>query len=372
MSWWNKFLPNKSILPAAALAAGLVAAGLLPIWTSQAPVEADMNRYGQAMARSLALSSAGHLLHRDRIELAVIANQMVVLDEVAGVMFFNTNNEIIAISGSSDAGKHHTAPATLDDTITGYASVVLKPAAFTDAAPVWRWLLSALVVLTAPFVSLLFLQLSARGNRSLPIVSVPDSTHTPQTSFCLVINLHNQMALERHAKEQAIADARDMADEVCAIHQGIVVEIPLRGIVIMLDPAQVSAEQSVSAGFLAMLLLSQFETTGQFRYYVGEATCPGSPAHLDELSRDELAETTDIDTLLTLAALSKADALLLHENVYDNLQESARQDCQAFTHPLLIDMTDAQLYACTQLAEPAQQWVQDQANLILGFNQASA
>ncbi|MEM9622750.1 MAG: hypothetical protein AAF993_13945 [Pseudomonadota bacterium] len=372
LSRWTQFIANKSILPAAALSAALVAAGLLPIWTAQAPVEAEMNRYGQALARSLALSSAGHLLHRDRIELAVIANEMVAMEEVAGIMFFDTNNEIIAISGSSNAGKHHTAPATLDDTMTGYASVVLRAEVFATAPPIWQWLLTGLVILGAPFISLILLQLSARGNRSLPIVSLPDTATVPQRSYCLAINLHNQMALERTAREQAVADAADMANEVCAIHQGLVVVIPLRGVMILLDASQIDAEQCLNAGMLTTRLLDQYETYGQFRCFISTTTSPGSPAVLPDLSREALAETTDIDAMLTLAALSKADTVLLHTAVFDDLPESVQHGCHPLAHPLLTDLTDDGVYACTRLTDAGEQWVDNQSNLILGFNQASA
>ncbi len=345
--------------------------GLALIWLPGGTAQAPVNRFGEALAHSLALSSAGHLLHRDRIELADIANRTVALDEVAGVMFFNAANEIIAISGNS-AGKHHTAPATLDDTITGYVSVVLNAAAFAPPPPVWRWAASLALGLLAPFASLLVLQLSSRGQRSLPIVSVPETPQVPETCYCIGVNLHNQMALDRAQKQQAIADALDMGNEVCAIHQGLVVEIPLRGIVMVLGAEAVSAGQAVSAGFLINRLLSQFETAGQFRCYVSESTCPGSPRDLTTLSREDLNETTDIDALLTLAALAKPESVLLHAAVYEQLAANEQELCSPFVHPLLDDITDAEIFSSARQAPTHEQWVENQAHLILGFNQASA
>ncbi len=374
MSWWtsSRFSPRPGMWAAAILSSSLLAVGLLPIWLPNADKQTELARYGNALAHSLALSSAGHLLHKDRIELAVVANRVVALEEVAGVMFFDTGNEIIAISGNSEGSRYYTAPATLDDTITGYTRVILNPQAFLEPAAWWQWLLSLLLVVICPLISLLLLQLSAKGNRSLPIVSVPEIPVVPQTSLCLVANLHNQMALDQQQKRQSIEDALDMAREVCAIHQGLVVEVPLRGVFVLLDRDSLNTTETLSTAFLFSELLSQYETDGEFRCLVSQTTCPGSPTELQGLSREELAQTTDIDTSLTLATLAKPGSLLLTAAVYSTLSGEEQALCEPYSHPLLADLTESPVYQCAQVHPQQQQWVDTQAKLILGFNQASA
>ena len=76
------------------------------------------------------------------------------------------------MSGSQDSASRYTATATIDDTITGYVTIHLNSAAFRPATPWLHWLASVITVLVVPWLTVLLMQLSARGNRSLPIVSV--------------------------------------------------------------------------------------------------------------------------------------------------------------------------------------------------------
>lgn len=333
-----------------------------------------MTRYGNALSRTLANSNAGLLLHKQRIELAVIANHVLRYDEVLGVVFYDTNREVIALSGSIDLAHHYPTMATLDDTSTGSVSVVLSETAFVRAPRIWAWVLSFAVLAVAPFISLGVLQFSARGNRSLPIVSLPRaSVDNLQSSFCLTANLHNQLALAREQRTTAVADAMNMAQEVCAIYQGIAVTVPERGVVILFDQQMVNASQAACASFLLQQLLAEFETQGSFRCYLNQTNCPGSPADMDMLSFDTLQAETDIDELMTLAALAKQQTVLLSEAVYAALSDTEKTWATVFSHPLLADVNDANhTYTIQQLPTQQAQLVDSQAMLILGFTQAPA
>jgi hypothetical protein len=371
--WWKRFKPNQSTLPAAALASAFCCASLLFIWVPEHSTAKSMERYGHALARTLAHSNAGLLLHQDRIELAVIANHVVRYDEVAGIVFYGINNEIIALSGSIDNAPHYPADATLDDSATGSVGVVLNPTAFAPPMPLGSWLLTMLVLTVAPFLSLGLLQLSARGNRSLPIVSVPEPKKELQKSYCLTINLHNQLALAKDQRIVAVNDALNMAQEVCAMHQGIAVEVAERGVVMLFDQHVVNAGHAISASFLMQRLLADFETDGSFRCYLNQTECPGSPTDMDIMSLEVLQNQTDIDELMTLAALAKAHTVLLSEAVYSALSELEKTWARVFSHPLLEDVNDAaHTYSVAELPAQQAQLVESQAMLILGFTQASA
>ena len=332
-----------------------------------------MERYGQSIAQTLAQGSASHLLHQERIELAVMANQMARFSEIAGVQFYAANNDIIAMSGSEDIGQHFTAPATMDDTITGYVSVVLDPEAFAPPARPIAWLLTAGILIGAPFLSLGIMQLSTRGNRSLPIVSVPEpAAIKPQESYCIVVNLHNKLALGRALQQQALDDALVMAQEVSAIYPGFAIKIDDRGIAIFLDSEAVTPANAVYASSLTQQLLGQFETEGEFRCFLCKARCPGPPADIDPPSQAELAEHVAFDDLLVVAALARADTTLMCGATYSTLGEEQHWG-RGFEHPLLDDMPDlGELFAIDALPPQQEQLVANQAMLILGFNAASA
>ncbi len=329
-----------------------------------------MARYGKALAQTLADSNAGLLLHTQRIELAVIANMVSRYPEVAGVVFYSASNEIIALNGSTEHGNHYTASATLDDTITGYVSVVLSSTAFAQPFRWVSWLLTLGALALSPFLSLGLLQLSASGNRSLPIVSVPEpKARRPQPSFALTINLHNQMALSRDQRISAVEDAMTMAQEVCAIHQGMAIPIAERGVILLFDPKNIPPAQAVCASFLLQHMLAEFETDGRFRCYLDVIECPGSPADMEQLSADALAETADLDNMLTLAALARAPIVLISEAVYTKLAEIEKTWAAVFEHPLLEDLGNAiKVYSINALPTDQAQLVDSQATLILGFN----
>jgi len=373
LAWWKRFKPNKSTLPAALVATILCGFSLIAIWAPNPQIAVEMERYGHSIARTLAQGNAAYLLHKERIELAVVANQTARFPEVAGVQFYTASNDIIAMSGNDELGQHFTAPATMDDTITGYVSVVLDPQAFAPAPRPIAWLLTIGILLAAPFISLGIMQLSARGNRSLPIVSVPEpATISPQESYCIVVNLHNKLALGRRAQVQALDDALVMAQEVSAIYPGFALKLDDRGIAIFLDSDAVTPANAIYASALTQQLLKQFETEGEFRCFLCRARCPGPPADIDPPTQAELAEHVAFDDLLVVAALARSETTLMCNTTFSTLGEEQHWG-RHFEHPLLDDMPDVgALYAIDALPPQQEQLVANQAMLILGFNAASA
>ena len=374
MFWWKRFKPNKSTLATALLATAICSVGLLLIWAQPTQSDPEMARFGGALSQTLAHANAGYLMHQERIELAVIANLVTRYPEVDGVVFYSAGNDIIAMSGSQDLGQHYTASATMDDTITGYVSVVLNPGAFAAPLNIWSWLASALILLSSPFVSLAIMQFSARGNRSLPIVSVPEpGPSSPQPAYCLTFNLHNQFALNKQAQQQAIDDALTMTQEVCAIHQGINAGIAERGVILLLDAATTPAANAICAAFLAQTLLSQFETDGEFRCCLSTTSTPGSAAEVAGVRAEDIHEAAETDQLLMLAALAKPHSVVVTQSAYQHLNEQEQQWASTFNHPLLDDIVQQEtIYQIEGLPDQQQQLIDSQAMLILGFNQSGA
>lgn len=294
-----------------------------------------------------------------------MATDVVRLPEVAGIIFYNVKNEILAVNGSSDRGPHFTAPATLDDTITGYVSVILLPEAFAEPLPIWRWLASLVLLIIGPAAGVASLVIADRGNRSLPIVSVPELL--PTRCYCAAITLHNQMALGRTGAEQAINDAHTMAMEACASHQGICVDVIPRGVVLLFDQ-DVGADQVAACTALSLKLLENFETAGDFRAAVGQTEVLGRVVEQVSFSVNDL-DTATLDSLFTLGALSKSGTMLLSADVHRELSDAQQAETTLCVHPLVEDLLEDGAYELASLIQTYDQWVEDQAQLILGFTQ---
>ncbi len=334
-----------------------------------------MDQYGQSMVQTIAHTSAGHLLHQDRIELAVVANEVATYPEISGMVFYNANNEILAMAGGTDLRRHHTSAATLDDTITGYVALDLNAQAFAAPTPWWAWLATLAAVVLVPLSAVFAVGAVLRSQndtRSLPIVTVPEPQRVPQESFCVVVNLYNQLALNRHHRDEAVQDALQMAQEVCAIHHGYALHVPERGVLLVLDRNTVNASDAICAAYLLQDLLLEYETSGEFRFYLTRVDCNRAPGDATRLELQDL-EAFDLDDALTLAALSNNENLLICQAVFDSLASAEQPWATAFLHPLLEDLSETECaYAVNNLPEPQRALVANQAELILGFNTQTA
>lgn len=366
-AWLNRLNISKQNLTPAALATILATLACIVIWYPSHDVAADMDRYGASLARSVAHMSAGHFVAKDRIELAVLANELILEDEVAGVAFYDPNDDILAMSGTNEMISQYTAPATLDDRLTGYVSIVLNRRAFKPPSQLGRWFWSLLVLVFAPIVTLLGLKLSARGSSSLPIVTVPDAEESsPQTSFGIYVNLHNQLALADAVLTEALNDAMTMSQEVCAIHHGVAVALGQRGVLILFDRTSVNAEQAICGSALIQTLLTEFDTQGDFRCYLDTIQSPKGPSELSREELETLILALNADDAFTRAAISRSSTILLSGNVQAEMSDPSW--VAPFAHPILED--DESLYLVEDLPEAMASLVAKQSELILGFARA--
>ena len=366
LAWLNRLnISTQNVLPMLLTAVlATVIAAAVAIWYPANSVDAEMNRFGSTLARSVAHMSAGHLIHKDRIELAVLANELLVQEEVAGVAFYDTTNDILAMSGANEMIDQYTAPATLDDTITGYVSIALSRGAFTPPSNLGRWLSSLAVVILAPFFTILGLKFSDRGNRSLPIVTVPDApTPQPQTSFAIYVNLHNQLALGEEELHEALGDAMTMAREVCAIHHGVPIPLGRSGLLMLFDRTSVDAEQAICGSALVQTLLGEFDTKGEFRCFLDTIACPEAPSEMANSELTQLVRELNADNAFTRAAISRSSTILLSHEVQQSMRDSSW--VATFNHPILED--DENLFLVDDLPEPMANLVAKQSQLILGF-----
>ena len=352
MPWWKRFRSTKATLPSAATASALCTIALAAIWFGAGSVETEIERFGATLANTLAKTTAGDLLDNQRINLAVIASHVTSGAEIDGVTFFDSANNVIAMSGNQDGVNRFTATATIDDTTTGYVSLQLNTQAFQPHTPWVRWISSIICVLLAPWLTVLLMQLSARGNRSLPIVSVQQEHAGATPSYCLLINLINQLALSKAERDQAVADAVNMGREVCAVYPGLAMPLTSQGACLVFSQTSVSGLQALYATFLLQDLLLEYETLGQFRCYLRTAICPGDPDEMNAIDAAQMDGLSNVEADLTLAALARRNTALISNEVHANLTDIEKSWAKPFDHPILPDVAPGQiLHSVAELPE---------------------
>ena len=367
----TKFRASRITLPAAAIATALCAACLFAIWFERPDGQAEMDRYGNALAITLADTTAAALFEERRITLTVIANRLTALNEVAGVAFFDSSDELMAMSGVQRSDTSFDALATIDDTRSGSVRVTLNRQAFAPPIPWSLWLLSLLTVLFTPPLTVMAIQFSTRGNRSLPIVSVPNEPAQDQPAYLLTVKLHNQRSLNRQEQTQAIDDALTMGREVCALYSGLAVSLQERGLTLLISKAQASGLNAVYASLLLQRLLREYETQGEFRCLLSTAISPSDPAEATSIKTDALEGMTNVEQNLTLASLAKGNTALMGADIFEDLSDEQRQWAQPFRHPILEDLAPEAVFYCIEaLPEREQALITEQAQVVLGFNLA--
>ncbi len=368
----TKFRASRVTLPAAAIATTLCAACLFVIWFERPDGRQEMDRYGSAFAITLADTTAAALLESEQITLTIIATRLTALDEIAGVAFFDSSDEMMAMSGIQPSDKSYVAQATVEDTFSGTVRVTLNSNAFAPPMPWTLWLFSLLTLLLTPPATVMIIQFSTQGNRSLPIVSVPTEQSQEQPTYLLTVKLHNQRSLSERQQRQAIEDASAMASEVCALYPGLAISIRERGLALLISKVEASGLKAVYASLLMQRLLLEYETPGEFRCLLSLINSPSDPAEALGIALATVEDLTNVDTNLTLASLAKPETALMTAEVYGELTEEQREWAADFTHPILEDIAPAnRFYSVDQVPEREKMLITGQAQVILGFNVAT-
>ena len=212
------------------------------------------------------------------------------------------------------------------------------------------------------------MQLSARGNRSLPIVSVQQENAGATPSYCLVINLINQLALSKAERDQAVADAVNMGREVCAVYPGFAMPLDSQGACLVLSQNTVSGLQALHATFLLQTLLLEYETLGQFRCYLRTATCPGDPGEMNFLNPAQMQDWSNIDADITLAALARKDTALISQRFSPILMTSKRVGLGPSSTPFCPTWPHSKLFIVS-LSYPSEMrcWLRNKLRLFSDF-----
>ena len=368
----TKFRASRVTLPAAAIATVICAASLLIIWFERPDGQEEMDRYGSALANTLANTTADALLNTEQITLTVIANRLTALEEIGGIAFFDPSDEMMAMSGIQPSNISYVAQATIDETLSGIVYVTLNREAFAPPLPWMLGLLSLITVLLTPPVTVMVIQFSARGNRSLPIVSVPAEQAQEQPAYLLTVKLHNQRSLRSAEQRQAIDDALAMAQEVCALYPGLAFAIQERGLALLISKAETNGLQAIYASLLLQRLLREYETQGEFRCHLCTVISPKDPAETTAMTVDAIEAVTNLEQNLTLASLAKSETALMTAEVFADFTQEQCDWAQEFTHPILEDLAPREtVYSTERGPERAKTLITGQAQVVLGFNLAT-
>ena len=368
----TKFRASGVTLPAAAIATAICAASLLVIWFERPDGQEEMDRYGSALANTLANTTADALLNTEQITLTVIANRLTALEEIGGIAFFDPSDAMMAMSGIQPSNVSYVAQATIDETLSGIVYVTLNQEAFAPPLPWMLGLLSLITVLLTPAVTVMVIQFSARGNRSLPIVSVPAEQAQEQPAYLLTVKLHNQRSLRSAAQKQAIDDALAMAREVSALYPGFAFAIQERGLALLISKAETNGLRAIYASLLLQRLLREYETQGEFRCHLCNIISPKDPAETTAMTVDAIEVVTNLEQNLTLASLAKSETALMTAEVFADLTQEQCGWAQEFTHPILEDLAPQQMfYSIERLPEREKTLITGQAQVVLGFNLAT-
>ena len=365
----TKFRASRVTLPAATVATVICAACVLIIWFQTPDGQEEMDRYGSALAITLADTTADAMLNGEQITLTVIANRLTALEEISGIAFFNAADEMMAMSGIQPSDTSFSAQATIDDTFSGTVRVTLHQDAFAPPLPWMLWVLSLLTVLLTPPVTVMVIQFSSRGNRSLPIVSVPTEHVYEQPAYLLTVKLHNQRSLTPAEQTQAIEDALTMAQEVCALYPGLATAIKERGLALLISKSEADGLKAIYASLLLQRLLREYETLGEFRCHLSQVTSPNDPAEAANMAMDTLDELANMEQNLTLASLAKSETALMTADVFNDLTDEQRLWTTQFTHPILEDIAPQEMfYSIDVMPEREKLLITGQAQVVLGFN----
>ncbi len=123
--------PQLSLCTLLLLLLGLLGAGL-HLYISDGQQRAQMETYGQALARAAARQAAEPVLAQDMISLQAILQDITRNPRVTGATVHNLENQLLVQSGHSPhqatGGRrfHFTAPIALHNNIAGYLQVTLE------------------------------------------------------------------------------------------------------------------------------------------------------------------------------------------------------------------------------------------------------
>jgi uncharacterized membrane protein affecting hemolysin expression len=329
------------------------------VWLDNGDDERRFQQFGDSLALGLANLAVEPLTQLDRLTLGVLANRLLELPEVSGVSVYTLDNEMFILNGDVQRGRAFSQPIVRNRSIIGYVRLYLvaAPQAADSTTPLLG--LSLLIAIVVPLlvVGLSELRLPRTPGRQ-PRVTVDESAFGHESDeitvphYLLVLNLFNQLSLKAPEREQELAHAGLLADEVAGIYYARVSKLTGRGLILEFDHTVEEDRplQVICAAFVLERLLHDSESWGRYRLGL----------HLIELPRSTspAADAPEVTDAALLSALAKDSTLAVSAEFYRRVSSPEALESQRMSNPLLQELestpADAWLISGLDSAHQAQ------------------
>ena len=346
----------------------MTALGITTIYFYNYEQFSGKERYANSTTKLLSYASKNYVIERDLINLTLLGKEAIKSTEIDRLVFYDLDNKILGVVGTSLTGPHYTEPIIDDGILAGYITVSLNPEAF-DKLPIGLMAITGSSVIFV--VTLIFFLLTIpkkRTTTSIPIVAVPEKEDFP--AFSLFVNVHNRLSLSEESNISAIDDALTMASEVCALRPGYAFRLLDQGILVLFDTEEAVAYDGVKAAWLLQQLLLELETPALYRFFMSTCISDGKPSELSEsIAAKEIFSHHEANLAFRFASLTKENTISLSADLYNSLSTSQKESCLLFEHPVLEDIAEGRsLYTLTK-NEDEEETIKTQVDMILGFKE---
>ena len=282
---------------------------------------ARMDQFGGTLAETTAQLALPSVLQQDRIALGNLVNRIVAFDEVIGCSVYTVDGRTLAFAGEEanlPGFRHYTAPIAVEDTLAGYARVVLVRDRFMPGT-------ADLVVAAWPVVPAAFVVAGAmvllrrRAMRGEP----PPARDAAQARFVLVANLFNHGSLREMRKKTVLAQALEHALGVADAHGGRARTLPGARILIGFEDRP-DADRAFEVIAAAVAFGQSLDTPSSGGY----AAPPPSfrfGLHLGEDAEGAgAAESAHVSDAVLLSALAPDGRLAISQDVFERIERPER------------------------------------------------
>ncbi len=301
------------------LAASAVIFGVVD-YVLERRADVRMDLFSDALGALAAELAVEPMLRPNSVAFSNLGHRMTAFDEVVGFSLYAVDDRVLVFAGrdASDPGTvHYTHAVTADDTVVGYARVVLDRERFRPS-------LAELISVSAPFwlialaATVALIMLGRRMARTANGRTAPRGRGEARAGFVLVINLFDQN-VRREEKGAVLGLALERADHVANIYGGNVEPLQSTGILVVFDDMG-SSDRCFEVLCAALLTAKVIELTNfrraassrpTFRYGLHRCSEPGADVIVD--GSEEVREA------LLLSALAPDRKLAVSEEVFARL-----------------------------------------------------
>ena len=276
-----------------------------------------MNRFGDALGALAAELAVQPMLRPNPVAFSNLGHRMTAFDEVVGFSVYTVDDRVLVFAGrdGNDLGtEHYTRAVTADDTVAGYARVVLDRERFRPSvaelisvsAPFWLLALAATIGLVVVGRRMALSSNARAAGRARGEV---------RAAFVLVINLFDQN-VQREEKGAVLGLALERADQLASIYGGNAEPLPSTGILLVFDDTGSSDRcfEVICAALLTarMIELTNFRRAARsrptFRFGLHRCGEPGADV--------TVGESEEVREALLLSALAPDGKLAVSEEVF--------------------------------------------------------